>query len=556
MRKSRLGIIALLVTAFSFSRCSKPEYTELIDTVACPVVPTVQKLQIAIPYFHRKIQYKTKRFYEVTGNKKVWLDKKHANKLYKAFVNEVMESFRYGMNPDDYNIRQMEAEIEKIYRNKKRTDDDLSALDIRITAAFFLFTTHLLEGRIRNPGAPEFLWKKGQPEEDDVLLLAGMNSATDLRREIDKLHPMDPQYEKLRHALKVYKDMSQADHFPKINIRRKVKPGDINPAITVIRKKLQLTDLKGDPMPLDSLRYDDKLTDAVKLFQKRHGLKPDGIIDAETVRYLNVSLTQKAELIALNLERLRWQPHTTSEGDQVIVNIPEYMLRVYENKEKKIEMKVILGSEFNATPIFHDTLKYIVFSPTWNVPKSILEEEFLPNLQVNPSYYSEDFRFYKNGVEVDPEEEDWENENLNVKAYQVVQNPGNYNALGNVKFVMPNNFNIYLHDTPADGLFRKKERALSHGCIRLERPLDLALFLLEDNNRWKDKKKIREAMQDPEPKTVHLKKPYPVNIIYRTVWVDDDGLVNFRDDIYGHDQRQLALLRKSGDFEGVITQVD
>jgi L,D-transpeptidase YcbB len=548
-----LGVIIVLFGMFF--RCSKPEYADVIDTVACPIVPTAKKVKFESQYFQQKVVAKTRRFYEATNYKKAWLDQKKPTKDFKAFVNEVMESYRYGINPDDYDIRDLEASIGQLYKNKKRTDDEISQLDIRITTSFFLFTTHLLEGRIRNAGAADFIWKKGQPDEDDVSMLVRHESAKDLRKEIDNFHPDDPQYDKLREALKVYKDMAIADNIPTIAIKRKIKPGNRDQAVVLVRKKLQLTDYKGDSMPLDSLTYDKALVEAVTKFQRRHGITADGIIDAETVRLLNIPLRNKAERIALNLERLRWRPHTSTDNDQIIVNVPDYMLRVYRNNKMTLEMKAILGSEFNATPIFVDTLKYIVFSPTWNVPKSIMEEEFLPNLQVNPAYYSADFKFLKNGVEVDPMEEDWKDEKLNVAEYQVVQNPGNLNALGNVKFVMPNNFNIYLHDTPGDRLFNKRERALSHGCVRLEKPVELAMYLLEDNKDW-NKQRIMEAMQEVEPKTVNLKKPYPVHIIYRTVWVDDDGLVNFRDDIYGHDERQLSLIKKSTGFKAVVSQTE
>lgn len=546
-----MGLLLVLVPVLLL-RCTRPEYSQVIDTVACPVVATVKKIGIAAPYYHRKVQNKAARFYEATDYKKFWLEKKHPAKRYKAFVNEVMEAYRYGINPDDYDIREIEKEVGELYQDKNRTDEELSRLDIRITASFFLFTTHLLEGRIRNPGARDFIWKKGLPEEDDVSMLLNMKSASDLRHEIDNLHPKDPQYEKLRHALKVYKDMSEADDFPPIKLKRQIPPGGKDHAIVVIRKKLQLTDHKGDPMPLDSMTYDEALVRAVRQFQKRHGLDASGLIDPETAKYLNIPLKGKSELIALNLERLRWHPRPDYQTEQVIVNVPEYMLRVYRNNEKKLDMRVILGSDFNATPIFCDTLKYIVFSPTWNVPKSILEEEFLPRLRENPAYYGSEFRFFKNGVEIDPEEEDWSDEELDVRSYQAIQSPGNLNSLGNVKFVMPNNFNIYLHDTPADNLFKGRDRALSHGCVRLEQPVEFASYLLADNELW-DKGKIMEAMQRQEPVTAPLKRPVPVYITYRTVWVDDDGLVNFRHDIYGHDQRQLALLKKSGNFEGVIS---
>lgn len=463
--------------------------------------------------------------------------------MYKAFAQEVRESHRYGMNPDDYNIDDIDREIEALYDTRKRTNAEISDLDIRITASFFLFTTHLLEGRIRTPGAKEFIWKRGQPLQDDVTMLLELETAKDIRKKFQELQPDDPQYERLQDALVMYRELEKHDSsFPPITKKGKIKPGDLTEPIPQIRRKLQLTDMEVG-IPDDSLLYDEKLAAAVMQFQRRHGLKDDGVIDSKTISFLNMTFKRKADIIELNLERLRWTPHTTIDHDAVVVNVPEYIMRVYHERDKKIEMRVVLGSEFNATPIFLDTLKYIVFSPTWNVPRSIFEEEFLPNLRNDPAYYSETFKFFKNGVEIDPLEEPWEDEEIDPRAYQAVQDPGESNSLGFVKFVMPNNFNIYLHDTPADRLFNRQQRALSHGCIRLEDPVGFAKYLLQDNDKWNEKR-ILEAMNSTEPVNVKLNKDYPVHIVYRTAWVDENDLINFREDIYNHDERQLAQLHK------------
>lgn len=553
MKHCGLWIILFLVAgSFSLTRCSR-QSSEFIDTVASPLRSVVANVKIVTPYYAQKVRHKTASYYEGDLYRKAWLGRKNPNRNYKAFVSEVMESSRYGMNPDDYNIGEIKKEVEALYNNKDRKEAEVSALDIKITASFFLFTTHLLEGRIQRAGASDFIWKKDTPHEDDVAMLLNIESAADLRQEINKLHPDEPQYEMLRKALKDYKEFAEKDKLPMVRVKGKIQPGESHQSIPLIRKKLQLTGIADQKETGDSLSYETSLVEAVKKFQSTHGLDPSGIINQETVRYLNMSLRHKAELIALGLERLRWMPRISFEGDQLIVNIPDYRLQLYRDTKKIMEMKVILGDEYNSTPIFQDTLKYIVFSPTWNVPQSIFEEEFLPNLKENPSYYSENFIFRKDGAEIDPAEEDWNDKKIDVKKYQAIQNPGNMNALGNVKFVMPNNFNVYLHDTPHDGLFERKERALSHGCVRLEKPLELAEYLLRDQKGW-DQKAIAEAMKGEEPKTVLLKKPYPVHIVYRSVWVDDDGNVNFRDDIYGHDERQLAQLRKSGDFKSVITE--
>jgi murein L,D-transpeptidase YcbB/YkuD len=233
-----------------------------------------------------------------------------------------------------------------------------------------------------------------------------------------------------------------------------------------------------------------------------------------------------------------------SYGDNYIaVNIPEYKLRVFEDQKKQFEMRVIVGSESTSTPVFSDTLFYIVFSPTWAVPNSIIRDEIIPRLRKDSTYYSgKNYTFYKNGNIIEPSSENWKEKTINSYAYNVVQQPGRDNALGMVKFIMPNKMSIYLHDTPNHRPFSKSYRALSHGCVRLDEPEKLAGFLLKDRKGW-DVESIYKAMYSGNTQTIYLKKPYRVQLEYRTAWVDERGLVNFREDIYGHDKRQLAQLK-------------
>ena len=536
-----LAIALLLLSLYNISGCKGNRNT--IDTVATPISQVVSKISIAENYYNRKVQLKTGLYYRANEYKRGWLTRRRPAKMFKAFIEEVNESSKYGFVPGDYHIGELEEAVQKLYDSRKRTPDDIARLDIQITASFFLFTTHLLEGRVRYPGAREFLWERGMPLENDIALLLKMESASDLRKELKDLHPKDPQYARLQEALQVYRELASADTFPPLS-RMKIAPGEAHESIPRVRNKLRLTDLKkkgNDTLTV----YDEDLVGAVKKFQGRHGLEPDGVLDHETIQLLNVSMNEKAELISLNLERLRWLPHLQGKGDEIVINVPEYILRVYRNNKEQMKMRVVLGAQYTPTPVFHDTLKYIVFSPTWAVPKSIFEKEFLPRLQENPGSFNPDrFKFYKDGKEVDPFLEAWSDEDLDTNAYRVIENPGEQNSLGRVKFIMPNDFSIYLHDTPADKLFRREDRALSHGCIRLERPEEFALYLLEGQKGWNEKK-IKEAMQTDEPLQVDLRRPYPVYIVYRTVWVDDTGEVNFREDIYGHDERHLARLSKA-----------
>ncbi len=265
----------------------------------------------------------------------------------------------------------------------------------------------------------------------------------------------------------------------------------------MIRKKLFLTDLTPYALPTDtltgatdSLYYDALLAEGVKKFQARHGLTPDGVIGDRTLKFLDQSIQAKAAVIAINMERLRWMPRM--EDDHYIeVNIPEYMLRAYDNKKEGMSMKVIVGAVDKPTPVFTELLEHLIFSPTWTVPTSIIKEEIIPRLQRDSAYYSgKNYQFYRNNAEIDPSAENWKTE-VNPYAYRIVQMPGADNSLGKVKFVMPNSMNVYLHDTPNHRLFAKDYRALSHGCIRLSDPSAFAAYLLKDQRGWKQHASMR-----------------------------------------------------------------
>ncbi len=513
-----------------------------IDSTATPVSALVKDINVDRPYYNKKVREKTISFYRKNNNKTRWLEFNAPTSFYKTYVNAIEDAEKYGLNPDHYDLKNIRKDVDELYDKKEREAEDIARLDVRVTASVFLFTTHLLEGRIRYAGFGDAIWSKHKPAEDDIELLLTITSGK-LSDVFEALHPEHEQYEKLRKALKRYREFDNEFEIKLTAAAKTINPGDSDRSIPSIRRRLSLTDCK-PYSPDDSLKYDDKLVDAMKQFQRRHGLEPDGVIGETTRQYLNQSLSHKADLIELNLERLRWRPKKYGP-DYISINIPEYMLRVYKNGRQKMEMRVVLGSEYNSTPVFSDTIEYIVFSPTWNVPASITEEEFVPKLKEDPERLDPNrFIVYKNGEKVDPSDVDWEDDDLNLDEFRIVENPGEMNSLGHVKFMLPNQYNVYLHDTPAERLFRENKRAYSHGCIRLEKPVDLARFLLAENDiRWNDDE-IKEALSREEPQDVPLEKKYPVEIEYRTVWIDDNGLVNFREDIYDHDKRQLALLKK------------
>ncbi len=493
----------------------------------------------------RKVHEKMETFYATNSFKTKWMETSGPGPLYYTLIDYLKNAVYYGLNPAAYDIDGIARRVDAVYANKPASTRDMIDADIRITETFFLFAAHLRDGRITDPGHRGKIWvaQPGSANDADVNMLASVRHSTDLDEMISKLQPANDQYAKLQKQLVHYRTLEKSDIGQlRLSTREKIKPADKHVAIPAIRKKLRLMEIQTEGNEADdSLYYDAGLVSAVKEFQKRHGLEQDGIIGGKTITYLNQSWKEKADVIALNMERKRWTPEYDA-SQYIHVNIPEYKLRIYENGTRTLEMNVIVGAVSSATPVFTDTLEHVVLSPTWTVPPSIVKEEFLPRLRKNKLYYAnrKEFTFYKNGAEIDPSTEDWENVS-SVSQYRIVQKPGTSNALGLAKFVMPNDMNIYLHDTPDHKPFSSTYRALSHGCIRLDDPAQLAAYLLQNEAGW-EMSKIKKAMKGGNPTKIALKKKYQVNLEYNTAWVDDDGKLFFGEDIYGHDRRHLEKL--------------
>ncbi len=339
--------------------------------------------------------------------------------------------------------------------------------------------------------------------------------------------PVYRQYERLRTFLKLYRRLT-AVPWPEIVLTQKsVKPGDSMPVIPAIRKRLSLLgDFSGDTM---SHVYDEALQEAVLNFQYRHGLAEDGIIGKGVAAAMNVPIAARISQILVNMERSRWVPIRVT-SDYLIVNIPEFRLHVYQEDSLVWSCNVVVGKNVHKTVVFHGDVKYVVFSPYWNVPPSIVRNEIVPGMQRNKNYlarHNMEITGNRGGLPV------------------VRQKPGPSNSLGLVKFLFPNSYNIYLHDSPAKSLFNEESRAFSHGCIRVSEPERLAQFLLRKDTAWTDEE-IHAAMHAGKEKYVTLKETVPVFIAYFTAFVDPRGQIHFRNDIYNRDGRMAEMLMQQG----------
>lgn len=336
---------------------------------------------------------------------------------------------------------------------------------------------------------------------------------------------MQNQYGQLKQALKDYKDILPSDTLGKIDMLTKskvLKPGDSSFLLPKLKGKLAMIKMLKDQDRTNY--YDQSLVEAVKLFKTTHGLKGDSLITNEMIEQLNVSIEHRIKQLVTNMERFRWVPASFSHDEFIIVNIPEFTLHYYENRKEVWNCNVVVGKPMTNTVIFSGEMQYVVMSPYWNIPTSIITKEVKPGINRDPNYLA------KHNME-------WNGGNVR-------QKPGPSNSLGRVKFIFPNSNNIYLHDTPAKRLFNEDQRAFSHGCVRVGEPRELAIRVLKQDSTWTPSK-IDAAMNNSYETTVVLKKRIPVYIGYFTAFFDKNGHLNFRNDVYKRDNRLLKMITSS-----------
>jgi murein L,D-transpeptidase YcbB/YkuD len=388
--------------------------------------------------------------------------------------------------------------------------------ELLLTSQFFRYAqkAYLGDNRLNTTDLKWFIPRK---KLDMVSLLDSVLKPVSAGSEI--YEPVNHQYKLLKKELIRYSAIqSEGGWEPVSTSQKKFVKGDTAYTISLIKKRLYKT---GDFTSYDTTNlFTDSLEIAIKRMQKRYGLKEDGVVGGAMLREMNQSINHRIRQLLINLERLRWVPAEVTT-DFLLVNIPQFKLHVYEKGKLAFSMNVVVGSLQHNTVIFNGDLKYVVFSPYWNVPASIVKNEIMPGIQKNKNYIA------RHNMEIT---------GYSGKIPNVRQKPGPNNSLGKVKFLFPNSYNIYLHDTPAKSLFGETNRAFSHGCIRLGEPRKLADFLLRNDSTWTDAK-IGRAMDAGKENYVTLSKPIPVFIGYFTAWVDSDGLLNFRDDVYGHDAK-------------------
>lgn len=486
----------------------------------------------------------TRQFYEERQFAPAWIEDATPKSEMRDFIKALWSADHEGLDPQLYNVAlidQKAREASKGFLTKKGFEPkDAGAFDVWLTYLYLKYASDLADG-LSDLAHADPKWQI-TPEKFDPRAALDTALANDrVAESLEQLSPDNAQYRNLRNVMAEYRKQAAAGGWPKVPaLKTKLKPGQEHAHVAAIAKRLAATgDYKGSvPTEGRPAEYREELVEAVKQFQRRHGLADDGVITPAVVAEMNVPIEQRIERIRLNLERWRWLPRNLGER-YILVNIPEARLEVWDHGDVPITMRTIVGKQDTPTPIFNDLMTHVVFSPYWNVPPNIAEGETLPAVLKDPDFLNRQNMEIvdASGQPVDPNSIDLSDPTK----YRFRQRPGGENSLGLVKFMFPNQFDVYLHDTPADSLFARASRSFSHGCVRLEQPLALARYVLHDQPEWTEER-IDAAMHSGEEQHVKLKNPIPVYLGYWTARVSADGIVQFRKDLYGIDQRQLALL--------------
>jgi len=457
------------------------------------------------------------------------------------------------------NALRFNAEAEKIYTQHATILEKVS-LEFKISQLYEAYTNYTYFGSINwgafNARISNLMvndvnteWVLHRPAVDVLGMLENAALGASLKKELSDAVPTQYRYRALQIELIKYQEMKAKGGWQKITLSGSLKSGRSHKNVPLLRERLRIT---GDYLPCkgssEGLLYNKCLQKAVKHFQKRNGLHVDGEVGPGTLKVLNKTVEERITTLRLNLDRIKWLKKQNAKR-HVIINIPDFMLYFEEDGKLRQQIKTVVGRPNNPTPIFSNKVKTVVLNPYWNLPKSIIQKEMIPKLLKNP------YALTKKGIDIytgwgkdakiiDSATVAWgEYRYAKHIPYRFAQQPGKRNALGKLKFLFPNKYAVYMHDTPAKSLFRKNKRAFSHGCIRLQKPRELLKTFASFNDNL-DFKKSQAILKGKKKTYFSLKEQVPVDVIYLTAWVDYDGVLQFRNDIYGYDKMQLKSFRR------------
>ena len=479
-------------------------------------------------------------YYGDPGSQDLWQD----DMLAADFIRHLENAHKDGLGQRDNLIEQLRAfrQINRLALTQEAQLQQLAMAELYWSAGFLKYAAQLKKGRFLPTKIDSKLY--WQPKEIDmVAALQLVSTLGDVDAFFNAWEPQLPTYKALKKALAEYQALEAAGGWPSVRVIDVLKPGEDNEVVRQLRARLAVTDGAPVSPPLgQETIYGEDLQGAVKRFQRRHGLEDDGIVGKNTFFQLNIPVQSRLRQVVLSMERLRWMPEDLGKH-YILVNIAGYDLRRVENSKVQEVMRVVVGKPYHQTPVFSETMTYVEVNPYWNVPRSIAVSEELPKLKRSPgARAAKGFEAVVNNKPIPLTAINWGQYSRTNFPVRLRQKPGPNNALGRVKFMFPNRFNVYMHDTPARSLFSKSARAFSHGCIRLARPIDMAEQVLSTSVPGWDRKRVDRVVDSKKRTVVSLKSPIEVHVTYSTSWRDEDGDVQFRPDIYRRDAKLYAAL--------------
>jgi murein L,D-transpeptidase YcbB/YkuD len=534
MRLSHFRAVGAFVCSLAFVACEAR-----IDPDA--VAPEIQRIVSGTPPAKTGTTADLLRFYEQRQFMPVWTDGRGIAPAGARALNGLDAAANHGLNPAKYHTAALNDARARLAadRDAEKDADRAAALgrfDAELTRSMLMLGRDVALGVVR-PTRVDARWKHRREPPDFVAALGAVIERPE--EWLSAIAPRHQEYGTLQKALMTLRDEEERGGWNAVRAGR-FGPGASDAAVPGLRQRLRASGDLPDGIALDSPVYDEDVIEAVRRLQARHGLDVDGVAGPSTIAAMNVPIEQRIRQLVINLERWRWMPDDLG-NEHILVNIPAFELAIRQQSAVVRTMPVVVGKRGDETPIFSGTLETIVFSPYWNIPGTIATEETAPAVRQDPEYLRRQNIEVRRGSRlVDPDEVDWDDPE-ELKGLVFRQRPGPRNALGGVKFLFPNPYHVYLHDTPADGLFGRPTRAFSHGCVRVADPQALAEHLLRSNSEWTSER-IADAMQSGVERHVKL-PPVPVHIVYFTASAEA-GAVKFLPDVYRLDARQAALANR------------
>ena len=539
-----------------------------------------------------------KSYYKNFDNQLIWSDKNGIKDIAISLLETIKNDPVLKPNVKRaFKLDKILKELNNLEKTNDKYIESMAKIDFMLTSIYDKYMNYLSKGYINWKGFKKELrkldrkeeiiadWEKYSVNKDPKKLLKKALIGNDLTLAFKEVNFTYPKAQELSEKLSELEVLATQGGYIKLPNFKTLREGDISPVVEILRKRLlQSHDLKIDNCLSQEFvnncytTFDKDLKDAVISFQKSHGLKPDGVVGASTRRHLNLSIESKITKIRLNLERMRWLPRTLG-NKFLLVNIPDFKLKMYENNKVKLDMKIVVGTRKNPTPIFSNKMSFIVLNPYWRIPPRIAKREIIPKLIKDPTYLEgKGINLYENwdhkSTQFDVDSIDWSlyDENriattnittsiVNGERIQIeekiqppkgptirfIQMPSNHNPLGRMKFMFPNKYAVYLHDTPAKRYFNYTKRALSHGCVRLSKPKELLRAIASEDENL-DFEEANDILANIEKTQIGLKRKIPVHMVYLTSWVDEHNNLQFRDDIYRYDKIQKKFLYKFNEY--------